>query len=323
VILIWCAAGPAIGVGPLSRCTTLAAALRDIGCRVSLLIEGDASLAGMTERSGVPVQWAGGRAEAWGIVARQSPRLVVTDLLDLTVEDSDELKSLGIQALVHINDSGFGDYRADLVVDTDLISGLPDDQVDAVVLSGGAWHMVRPDVTEARPLRPWFGAGATRVLVILGGADPGYVNETLLDSWPEGLQGSLVLGPALPRSRLADLQSRAAKLDILVAPANLPQIMLAHDLVVTLGGLTSYEAMTLGRPVACVSWAHMAAYVARLAQAGVVVDLGPPQQATEALAGLIKQGPVLTSIAKAGWQAIDGRGAARVAQAIQSLEMAA
>ncbi|WP_269714106.1 hypothetical protein [Caulobacter sp. NIBR2454] len=316
-MIVWCAAGPELGVGHLSRCATLCQALVAAGEQPVLLVEAAADYDGFFDRAGCPVMRVAGRAQAWAFLEGRGG-VLVTDLLGLSKRDSDRARALGLRPLVHINDS-LGDYGADLLIDTDVT---PSAVAPAGVrlLAGAEWHMVRPDVAAARPASPWSGERAARVLLTFGGADPALATEVLAAGLAEApFAATAALGPAMPRARKDALRADTGRVSFIEAPEDMAELILAHDLVVTLGGLTSYEAMVLGRPTACVSWRNMTPYVARLASAGVAADLGPLECAAPALLALAEDGAKLSALAAAGFEALDGRGAVRVAQVLRRM----
>ncbi|MDG2522832.1 hypothetical protein P7B02_14935 [Caulobacter segnis] len=313
-MIVWCAAGPDLGVGHLSRCATLCRALVDAGQAPLLLVEAAQAYPAFASRAKCEVAWVEGREAAWAVLASRSGGLLVTDLLGLSVADSARARTLGFGDLAHINDSLNG-YAADLLVDTDVTPSAAA-PAGVEVLAGAAWHMVRSDVTAARPAIPWWGAKAETVLLAFGGADPARATEALVASLADGpLKVTAALGPAMPQSR-KDALRRARGATFVDAPEAMSELILSHDLIVTLGGLTSYEAMVLGRPVACVSWRNMAPYVALLAQAGVAADLGLVETAASAVLALAEDGPRLSALARKGFETVDGEGARRVAEVL-------
>lgn len=85
--------------------------------------------------------------------------------------------------------------------------------------------------------------------------------------------------------------------------------------MITLGGITSYEAMCVGTPVAALRWAHMAPVVDRLVDAGLVAGLDESTAASELLV-LLADPARRKALAQRGHRIIDGHGAERTAGAI-------
>ncbi len=328
MILLHAAGGPGLGVGHLSRCRSLAAAAAPVLGPAVLLFEAPEDLAERFSWPGVRTVAVPDRVaalEARGAMAMEAegPRILVTDLMGLTRSDSDLARAQGFDLLVHVEDDTRSGYAPDLVVDgSGFLAPVHAGQVPPVRLQGPGYHILRPEVVAARPAAPWAGARARRILVTLGGADPGHMTEALLRSLAGAPRGAsslpaltVVVGPQFGRGRsrgILALLPRGAEL--LPAPRDLTRAILDHDLVVTLGGLTSYEAMCLGRPVASVPWAHMAHYVTRLADAGLLWDLG--DDPGPALLTLAEYGRRLTDMARRGFGLLDGRGAERIVDAV-------
>jgi UDP-2,4-diacetamido-2,4,6-trideoxy-beta-L-altropyranose hydrolase len=247
--------------------------------------------------------------------------VLVTDLLGLGPADAALARAQGFGLLVHVNDDLGGGYRPDLAVLGDAhATTWPGDERAARVLAGPRWHCLDPIAAALRPDRPRPPGQAASVLIAASGADPGLVTEALVDGllaagWP--LRPTVVTGPAFGPGRVDALATTLAGHGELVeAPAGLAPLLAGAELVLTLGGLTTYEAMCLGRPVGVLAWAPLAAAVAPLLATGLVAGLPAGPAAAGAAAALAADGERLGRLAAAGWAALDGRGAARVAAAV-------
>ena len=328
-VVLHAAGGPQIGVGHLRRCATLAAAIaaRDIA-DVTLLLQADEGLAGRYWVPGAQLvavpNFATGLAARARLARAGGSDVLVTDLLGLRRADGICAREQGFTRLVHINDDTANGYEADLFVLGDIgasaeKAGLPPERV----IAGARYHCVPADVAARRPATPRPGEPATNLLITLGGADPGRQTEALL----EGLAGlghplpaTVVAGPAFGVARLRGLHRlRGADVHIVEAPVTLAPLLETAELVVTLGGLTTYEAMCLGRPAAALSWGPMAEAVPQLAATGVLADVGTGPEAGARVAELAADPTSLGLLAWAGWEQVDGRGATRVAAEIERL----
>jgi hypothetical protein len=180
---------------------------------------------------------------------------------------------------------------------------------------GHRYDVVRPDVVRARPSVPWTGSRVGRIVVTLGASDPDRLTEQLLERLDVGdTVIDVVAGPEFGDERSEALRRRAGPgRHVHGGVADLTDLLRSADLVVSLGGQTAYEAMCLGRPVACVRWGPMEHVVDRLAGEGLVVDLGDVVEATTNLARAIRRPTGLAATARAGWLALDGEGAQRAA----------
>lgn len=314
-ITLWTAADSTIGIGHLRRTEALADALRAQGVTLRVLFQGEARLARLLESDSQCVQRVANVEQALQACAA-APGLVVSDLPGLGEEQSQRLREAGCGPLVHLTDADGLRYAADVFLDGDAL----DKPHIGQRMGGAKYNILRAAVLAHRPARAWTARKVRRVLVCLGGADPGHCTEHLLVGWRSPARLTLVAGPAVPLSRQRVWRRYLRRSDRLVyAPDDLPSLLLKHDLIVTLGGITSYEAMSLGRPVAAVAWKHMLPYVRGLAAAGLIHDLGPAEYAGTRLQCLVRRPTTLARGAALAFRCVDGHGAQRCADVIIGL----
>jgi len=99
---------------------------------------------------------------------------------------------------------------------------------------------------------------------------------------------------------------------------DMAEAMAQADAVLSLGGITAYEAMLLGKPVGAFVWRHMAYYVEQLGRMGLVAALGEGHEAIGKLGSFLSDAETLRRIARRGWETVDGRGVERIASFIRS-----
>ena len=323
MFVLHAAGGAQIGVGHLSRCRSLAVELlRKQISVVFLIYESQEALAARFNVPGAQTFVAQSRADAMNIreeLLREhfaARTVLITDLLNLGAEDADRARSEGFDLLVHVNDSGLPAYSADLVVDGDAFKTEASKE-QTRVLCGARYHIVNPAITARRPYEPWDKPSVEKVLLCFGGADPARQTEFFLCELGKRRLSTMftaVAGPAFSSERWEALQTLAGPRDHLIrASSNMAELILDHDAVVTLGGLTSYEAMCLGRAALAVACSNMAPYVEQLAAIGLLKNLGSGLRAVEELCASLADVESIRQLARAGWEAIDGRGAERVA----------
>jgi spore coat polysaccharide biosynthesis predicted glycosyltransferase SpsG len=325
MFVLHAAGGSVIGIGHLSRCQSLAQELlRQRAGEVVQLCEADAKLGERFAAPGAKLVLANDRASALELrerLAGHRPAVLITDLLDLD-KPAEELARKQFGVLVHLNDSGLPAYQPDLLIDGRAFQRPENYPVmpRTKIFCGERYHIVRPSVAARRPESPWHGTAAHKVLLCFGGADPGQQTELFVGELAKGkssCQFTVVAGPAFTEARRKALEALMSGRSRMVnAPTEMAGLILEHDVVVTLGGLTSYEAMCLGRPVCSVAWAHMKPYVEKLAAAGVLRNLGEGKAAVEVLCGALGDMELLRKLAENGWKAIDGKGAERAAREI-------
>jgi spore coat polysaccharide biosynthesis predicted glycosyltransferase SpsG len=330
MFVIHAAGGSETGVGHLSRCRSLAVELlRRRAGPVVLVYEALAEIAEKFCPPGAQLMVASSRMRAVKMREEalrktgKTSSVLITDLLQLGENDAAFARRQGFQTLVHLNDSGLPAYAADLVVDGDAFkNGQQSSVVGASYLCGAAYHIVEPSVVARRPAQPWNKAAVETVLLCFGGADPDrqtefFVHET--SKRRSTVTFTVAAGPAFSPQRCEVLASLAGpNYRFVRGSSGMADFILEHDVVVTLGGLTSYEAMCLGRAVFAVAWAHMAPYVEQLDAVGLLNNLGSGEGTIDHLYLSVGNTESVRRLARAGYEAIDGRGAERVIGVILS-----
>ncbi len=322
-IALFAAGGHDRGLGHLARTATVARALQQASDPHLTLEAPDLSLDfGLDDLTNVA--WTPDRSESWNAIASAAAggaTVLVSDSPTLDESDREIARRLGFRMLVHLTAEGAERYRPDVLIDTDILPAPVPQWPGQSVVSGPIFHPVRPEVVTRRPNVPWRADRAQEVLLCLGGADPGRCTERVLQLWdwdsPQLL--TVVVGPAFGEARsrrLVDSAGRGA--NIMLSPPDFPDLLLKSDLVLTLGGLTTYEAMTLGRPCASLRWEHLSEVTDRLERAGVVATLDWDRMPEE-LPALCADGARLERLASTGFDAVDGAGADRIAALVLSL----
>lgn len=244
------------GMGHLYRGLTLADELMRQGCTVRFLINDHASsLRVLRDRGYLPeiVDLSVG-AVGWEVevVRRLRPSVWVNDRLDTAADHVGRVKALGVPVAT-FDDRGSGAALSDLNVaallfDTQDIARLQ----GRVVLSGVSYLVINPGIAAYRRQRTHMGS----LLVTLGGSDTyGATVKVvrLLRAWTTPV--TVVLGPAFDHHR----ELAAALPQGFVVKQGVPSMveeMAAHDLAITGGGLTPFEANAGGLPCIVVANEH-------------------------------------------------------------------
>lgn len=313
-VLVWVDAGPALGLGHLSRCLALADALGARGARCRFALAPDAMALGWLRAAGQR-----------DVLALPDPERALADVLQ-AVRDADavvvdvkrplerhEVRALrGSTRVLVIDNPGPGVDEADLVVAPFGTAR------DARWLVGAEWLPLRtPTVRDAQA-----AADGRTVLVSMGGSDPGGLSAPVIDA----------LGPIAPRlgviavvNPLApvwrDSTAATARWGFAPAMPTEPGGLGAHlavaDLAVLAFGVTVYEAMASGVPSVVLCRTSGDVEHARvLENAGAVVSLGAHwkrEDVTRAVTALVGDPARRGAMARAGRARVDGLGAARVA----------
>jgi spore coat polysaccharide biosynthesis predicted glycosyltransferase SpsG len=157
-----------------------------------------------------------------------------------------------------------------------------------------------------------------RVLVTTGGGDPGGLASAIAAAAVAAIPAA---GVELVRGPYADLVAPAGV--ELVGPGEIMREALARaDLVVCGAGQTMLEACALGTPCLAIVLANNQALSARaLERSGAVMLVDPTDdpRLRETLAALAADKESRAAMSRAGQEAVDGAGAARVAAAIERL----
>ncbi|KYH34824.1 hypothetical protein CLTEP_12890 [Clostridium tepidiprofundi DSM 19306] len=332
MILIHSAGNDKIGIGNLSRCRTLAFQIHKFfHGKLAVVYETSEKL---MDKFYVPEAInfrAKNRMEAKNIIqeivekCKEECNVIVTDLLDLSYEDNVYYKNRGFDCIVHLNDWNVCEYKPDILISGDAFLHKWDIDDKTIVFEGPKYHMVRPEIVKLRPELSWNKKDINDILVCFGGSDPAYYTELLVKTVynnPVYLSKNfnVILGPAFSDDRIKAVSKyKSNNINYIKNPTSVGKVILNNDLIITLGGITSYEAMCLGIPVAAIEWKYMKYYVQRLDKDGIIVDLGYGIEGIRNIESLFCNVDKLKFISHTAWKMIDGNGAERVAKLICSL----
>ena len=236
------------GMGHLYRSLILADNLVELGGRVHFLINYHEPSLKVLKTRGYPHGTVDFAPEACGWETEVAQRLGavawINDRLDTTAEHVECVKSTGLPVIT-FDDRGMGAALSDLNV-----AALVFDPTEVACLQGrrvlkGVEHLVlNPAIAPLRRLRTQLDS----VLVTLGGADTYGVTAkvvSLLRGKP--WQVTVLLGPSFAHHReLADVVPDHFQIRTCVA--SMAEEMARHDLAVTGGGITPFEANAAGLP---------------------------------------------------------------------------
>ncbi|MFC0509130.1 PseG/SpsG family protein [Micromonospora costi] len=332
-----CDAGPRRGVGHLVRSLALGEEFLARGAQVEMF--------GSVESVG----WAAAQLAARGIPLHPGPEtpaeLVETarrHRLDVMVLDSYELdpagagalRAAGVVTLAVVDDDTRG-QDADVYVDQNF--GTEIDAPASRLLAGSAYALLRDSVVAARPPapRPPTPAGRPRVLAFFGGTDAvgaAPVLARVLFATGHPMELTVVVGRPEIEAELEDVSPGRGQVLRPVPPTDrLPALIAEADLVVSAAGTSTWELCCLGAPAAlvCVVDNQRESYH-RVVRHGLVAGLGElPELAAGGMAGrtaraaaartlhgLLSSPERRAGLSARAWAAVDGRGRARVADAV-------
>ncbi|HIQ22141.1 MAG TPA: UDP-2,4-diacetamido-2,4,6-trideoxy-beta-L-altropyranose hydrolase [Planctomycetes bacterium] len=339
--------GRQTGLGHLMRCLALAQAWRQAGGPVVFLSH--CPVAGLGERIAaagcrlVPIRRPHPDPDDW----RQTEQALVDALAQtasqpmwLAVDgyhfDPRYLENAaGTDArLLEIDDLGWGTAPADLVLNQNLgpetVAGRSAGASPALL--GPRYALLRPEFASWTKRRPSVPPVARRLLVTLGGADPGNAASLVLQALAHvavaDLQVEVLLGPANPHAQAIQRQARRTGRAVSVIPPSddMARRMARVELAVTAAGTTCWELACLGVPAVVLETADNQRPVASLLEtAGAAVCVGPaseisPRELGEAIEALCHAPSRRRALSTAAQQLVDGCGAQRVVRIMQAFD---
>jgi len=177
-------------------------------------------------------------------------------LLDEYEDYLRKLKQLGVR-LVTIDDQNCFPFASDFVVNPNYgAETLPYQPSDGTVyLLGPDYFLFRRELLDAAGQPREVRQAANRVLVTLGGGEPGGLLKTVLTALLQikndpPLEVRLGLGlEDASQGEVADLVDRfQGRCRLFDADCNMAKLMLWSDVAITAGGLTKYETALTGTP---------------------------------------------------------------------------
>lgn len=323
-----------IGTGHVMRCLALAGGWVAAGGVARLACTAlPGSIAGRYADAGVAVE----RQPGW------SPATITADgdavVVDLPGIADADLAALAAGPAVLVTVDDLGDrpvYPGDVVLNQnahatpDLYRG----RTAARLCLGTAWSLLRPEFAAGRDRPRVVPDRITRVLVLLGGADPHGHSARMLDAVAAAAAAMrpppevvLVVGAANPA--LAELRARADRLPVRAEirhdVRDMAALLGTADLAVSAAGSTVWELAALGTPMILGAQNRSELGPAQaLARHGAAIDLGPfealdPQAVSAAVVELAADPGRRRAMSAAGRRLVDGRGVDRLLALLAAL----
>jgi UDP-2,4-diacetamido-2,4,6-trideoxy-beta-L-altropyranose hydrolase len=327
-----------IGFGHVARCITLGAVLRGRGHAATVVTRSSESrVMARIERAGMQVvaippdaSMAVDRQRTFEVAGRDA--VLIVDHYGWKPADHRAAREAGLKT-VAIDDLGDRALDADVVLNQNAFAG-PDLYAPTShmrMLLGGRYALLRPEFLARRVEPRPVPATAAQCLVTLGGGDAAAqtldVLEGVAQSEHRGLQVTAVVGPLSPdREALTAWAARHEdRFRIVHDPECLADLMAANDMAIAAAGTTCWELACLGVPQLTVVMAdNQQRNADELDRRGVSVHLGlwkdvEPSTIATAVDSLVDDRERRMAMSQAGQRLIDGRGAARVAEVIETL----
>lgn len=341
---ILCEAGPTIGLGHLRRCLVIAEAARLRGITVRFAIGGSTEAGAIIERAGFPIVASAILLDpAEAKAALRGSDLLLLDLVHpMRLADPAGLAALAAQLAASVGPVAALDGLPPIRMGARWGEGVsllispyldaPDD-APAVLrhLRGTAYFPLDPAYRSDEPPRP-IPRRLSRVLVAPGGSDPFGIALLALSALtliPGRLRVKVVLGRLVPtrvRFAVAVAADRSPHTVSIVRDLpNLAAPMRESDLAIAGAGLTTYELAATGTPAIIIpgnpaQHAMNASFLATgtAVSVGSVDTLKAPTLA-DIVVGLAEDPARRAKMAAAGRRLVDGRGAARIVEAIMEM----
>ncbi len=337
-LLIRADAGPEIGSGHLLRCLAISQAWREMGGEAAVTGLLDPPSQARVRDEGLNLQALAGCSPGSSQDAAQTvasarafgAELVVVDGYPLGTSYQRSLQAAGLKLLCVDDDGRSKEYCCDAILNqnSEQARSLYDRRPPGCkLLLGPGYALLRKEfLSWAGSTRP-VPERATRLLVTMGGSDPGQVTETVLPAALEsGLEVVVVTGASNPQSdRLAEVVDEIPRVIVKHAVQDMASLMAECDLALTGAGSTCWELAFMGVPAILVVLAsnqEMVASTIAGSGAGLVAGHAPLAASSglgDLLASLVPAQARRQAMAEAGRKLVDGGGPARVADALRDL----
>lgn len=283
MILIHARGDEKIGIGNLSRCFELFKFLFD-KYEVMAIFECNDELFKRYEYKNVFK--SADVNSSLNLLKELRPEIYICDLLDANKDLSDFLrKECEVKNIIHFNGVEHG-FEPDVLVvmdgfDYEVKNG------NYQIYRGFEYYIISQDLLKYRKKDTHIDI-IKNVLISFGGADPANFTEYFVNIIDDDkYHYTIVLGPAMSKERKEKIANiKKPNINYVNSPKSLINLLLQNDILVTLGGMSTYEAMVLGVPVACVRWSYLEYCVANFAKLGMINDLFSINEAYESLINL-------------------------------------
>jgi spore coat polysaccharide biosynthesis predicted glycosyltransferase SpsG len=302
------------GMGHLFRALVMADILSARGVGVLFVINEDARAVAVLGSRGFHYVHAdlGDARSGWesGLVRSQGIGVWVNDRLDTSVEHARRVKEAGAR-LATFDDHGTGAALADLNV---VSLSQPGEQMTGKrVLTGLTYLVIDPAIERYRRER----SGLESRVVTMGGTDTYGLTVQVMRALKEhSLPATVILGPGF-RHDVELSTALDARFVVKRGVTCLAKELAAHDLAITAGGITLFEAAAAGLPcvvIAAEPWerdaAHMLERLGACRLAGYRADFD---------ASLLAAAQPVAQMSRAALAALDAGGAGRVAEELLAL----
>lgn len=280
-----------IGIGNLARCFELASYLNNfINCKALFECEEE-----LFSRFKAPFCIHSDSKEKSLEILEDLSKLgmkyYLSDLLDADSLLSNYLKNIGVKLIFQLGEIP-NDFKADILIvgnSFDYEIKIPNNSPNLKIYKDFKYYIISQEIASKRPLNFTPTKEIKNILLSFGGSDPAKFSEYFSEILDEndGKSYSLILGPAMSEKRKNLIKkTKKSNLKFLDSPSGLSEILPKFDLLVTLGGMTTYEAMTLGVLASAIEWEYLAFCVKGFESKNLITNLGDIKNAYKNLLNL-------------------------------------
>jgi len=328
-------AGTEIGTGHVMRCLALAQAWQDAGGSVIFLTatripalekrlkSEDMSVAYLAAVPGS----IDDALEVANLSHDFGAAWIVADGYHFGADYQQKLKELGAR-LLQIDDYGHADhYYADIVLNQNIYASeeiYKNREPYTKLLLGTRYVLLRREFLKWRYWKREIPDVARKILVTLGGSDPGNIALKVIDSIKmlshSDLEVKIIAGPSNPHeASLAEAVHRSP-FTVHRSVENIPEFMAWADVAISAAGSTCWELAFMGVPsLVFVLAENQRAVAEELDEVGMAISLGwfhevSENSVAEVLSSLVHAGERRRRMSRTGTLLVDGAGADRVTQ---------
>jgi spore coat polysaccharide biosynthesis predicted glycosyltransferase SpsG len=256
--------------------------------------------------------------ESINLIKKYKPNTYICDLVDPDKNLSDNLKEIGVKNILHFNGLEYG-FEPDILFVTDSF----DYEVFSntyKIYRGFQYYIVGTQILKSRKKHFSTIENIKNILVCFGGADPAYFTEYFAEIIDDSIYNyTIVLGPAMSNERKEYIKSiKKINISYIDSPTNMVELLLNSDMLITLGGMTTYEAMCLGIPASAIRWSYLEYNVKSFGEKSMITDLGYIEEAYSNLLNLDITN--VNRICKNAYDIIDGNSLKNIELIIDSLK---
>jgi UDP-2,4-diacetamido-2,4,6-trideoxy-beta-L-altropyranose hydrolase len=342
-LLIRADAGPEIGLGHVTRCLALGQACVRAGGTVLVLTRAlPVSIQRRFELEGIRVILLGIGTSGTDSDAKQTATLckhesctwIVVDGYCFGPEYQSSLKQSDARLLLIDDIGNAGPYCADLILNQNVFATeamYARKESHTKVLLGPRYVLLRDEFRKWLERERPIPAEGTKVLVAMGGADPAGLTRTVIAALRElqssDLQVRIVVGAE--NRKLSQIQAEAAESGFVVETdvEDISRAMAWADLAISAAGTTVWELAYMGVPsVLLVAAENQRPTAEELDRRGSTVYVrGTSSTLTfdicREVGSLLLDSERRAKMARAGHELVDGKGAARVIEALTELRL--